>query len=82
MTKLQCYKVYKASKFEKFLSKFIPYYFPFLSKRKRVKIRKYWRNRWKSRLNNDLIKALPKNSLLPPSEKIYWDEWEWEIIIN
>ena len=76
--------VYRSTKLERLLSKIIPYYIPFLTKRKRVKIRKYWRNRYKNRLMSDLTNALQayKEQLnlpltLPSIDKT---EWEWEVL--
>lgn len=79
---LNC-KVYKSSKFERILAKIIPYHFPFLSKRKRVIIRRYFRNRWKTRCNNDIVKALDGHIAEPP-DRISWtnEDWEWDVIPN
>lgn len=77
--------VYKASKWEILASKILPYYIPFISKRKRVIIRKYWRNRWRRKLHNDLCKVLSKpclQGLLKPTKEIKWYDWEREIITN
>ena len=75
--------VYKASRWERLCSRIFPYYTPFISKRKRVKIRQYWRNRRKTRLNNDLCALLSKSctkGLPKPTEEIKYCDWEWEII--
>lgn len=82
--KINCL-VYRPTKLEKLLSKIIPYYIPFLTKRKRVKIRKYWRNRYKNRLMSDLNNALQeayKEQLNLPLTLPSIDEtdWEWEIL--
>lgn len=82
-TQINCI-VYKSSKFERILAKIIPYHFPFLSKRKRVTIRRYFRNRWKTRLNNDLVNALLDGHIVEPSDRISWtnEDWEWNVIPN
>ena len=77
--------VYRSTKFEKLLSKILPYYIPFLTKRKRVKIRSFWRNRYKNRLMSDLINALQevyKEQLNLPLtlQSINETEWEWEVL--
>lgn len=73
--------VYKASKWERLAAKILPYYIPFINKRKRVKIRQYWRNRWRRKLHGDLCKVLSEIRLkgLPePTKEIKWCDWEWE----
>ena len=79
--------VYRSAKLERLLSKILPYYLPFLTKRKRVKIRNYWRNCYKNRLMSDLNNALQElyneqlnQSLTLPS--IDETEWEWEVLTN
>lgn len=79
--------VYKTTKFEKLLSKLLPYYLPFLTKRKRVKIRSFWRNRHKKRLMGDLTNALQeafKEQLNLPLTfpSIDETEWEWEVLMR
>ena len=73
--------VYKATKLETFLSRFLPYYIPFINKRRRVKIKWYFKYRYRRRLSNALVKML--KSLPPPKfEKIDYNDfnWEWEVI--
>jgi len=76
--------VYRPTKLEKLFSKVIPYYMPFLTKRKRVKIRNYWRNRYKKRLMSDLTNALQayKEQLNLPLTLPSIDEtdYEWEVL--
>ena len=74
--------VYKATKLEIFLSKHLPHWIPFISKRKRIKIRQHYKYRYKQRFCKDMVKSL--SSLPSPN----WDkeikikpmEWEWEVI--
>jgi len=76
-------KVYRRSKYEDLCSKFLPYYIPFISKRKRVKIRQHYRNKWKTRLNNDICKLLSETyQTLPIKENINWNEenYEWTVL--
>ena len=75
--------VYKATKWELFLSKHLPYWLPFISKRKRVRIKWYYKYQFKRRAAEALTKALMN---LPPPK---WDtykieplEYEWEIVRN
>ena len=74
--------VYKATKLEIFLSKYLPYWIPFISKRKRIKIRQYYKYRYKQRLCKDMIKSL--SSIPSPNwnKKIEINpmEWEWEVM--
>ena len=77
--------VYRSTKLEKLLSKIIPYYIPFLTKRKRVKIRKYWRNRYKNRLMTVLNNALLELYNEQLNQQLAWPsidetEWEWEVL--
>jgi hypothetical protein len=75
--------VYRATKLEKFLSKLIPYYVPFINKRKRVNIRNYFRYRYKARFMNHMTEQLKKVQATDFSKvirDIKWDDWEWEIV--
>lgn len=76
--------VYKASPFEKFASRFFPYHIPFISKRKRVKIRNYFKYRYKIRLMNDLVLQLKEAYIdkIPDTVETDWTDWEWEVIRN
>ena len=79
--------VYKTTKLEKLLSKILPYYIPFLTKRKRVKIRSFWRNRYKNRLMSDLNNVLQeayKEQLNLPltSHSINETDCEWEVLMR
>ena len=73
--------VYKASPFEKFASRFFPHYIPFISKRKRVKIRNYFKHRYKRRLMNDLVSQLKEIHMdkIPGTVETDWTDWEWEV---
>lgn len=74
--------------FEDLMSKFLPYYLPFISKRKRVKIRSKIRSKWRVRLNDDLCKLLSSSfanatkGLEEPTREIKWYDWEWEVETN
>ena len=75
--------VYKATKLEIFLSKVIPYYVPFINKRKRVIIRNYFRYKYRHRLMKDMTNLLNNkyvNRLPLPTKEIKWYDWEWEVI--
>ena len=72
--------VYKATKWELFLSRFLPYYIPFISKRKRIKIKWYYKYRYRKRVANALVKTL-MTLPTPNWEKVTFDpaEWEWTV---
>ena len=76
--------VYKANRFELFASKFFPYHIPFISKRKRVKIKNFFKYRYKVRLMNDLVSQLRKAYInnIPNIVETDWTDWEWEVIQN
>ena len=77
--------VYRANKFEAIASKIFPYYIPFLSKRCRVKIRRYWRNRWRRRLSDDLcslLKTTYSKELPKQTGEVKQCDWEWEIVAD
>lgn len=82
MTKLRDCIVYKATKFEKFLSKYLPKIIPFIGSQKRMKIRNYFKYAYQRRLNKDLCKILRNSQygLPEPTKEIKWYDWEWEII--
>ena len=72
--------VYKATKLEMFLSKHLPYWIPFISKRKRIKIKWYYKYRYKQRFCKTMVKAL---SSLPSSnwkKKVDLTDYDWEVI--
>lgn len=72
--------VYKATKLEMFLSKHLPYWIPFISKRKRIKIKWYYKYRYKQRFCKNMVKAL---SSLPSSsweKKVDLTDYDWEVI--
>lgn len=72
--------VYKATKLEIFLSKHLPYWIPFISKRKRIKIKWYYKYRYKQRFCKNMVKAL---SSLPSSnweKKVDLTDYDWEVI--
>lgn len=79
--------IYSSSKLERLLSKILSYYIPFLVKRKRVKIRSFWRNRYKNRLMSDLNNALQevyKEQLNLPLtlQSINETCYEWEVLMS
>ena len=72
-----CIIVYRATKLETFLSKFLPYHLPFINKRKRVRIKNYFRYAYQRRLMSDMTNAL-KELYAEPLDSIR-DSFEWEI---
>lgn len=77
--------VYRATKFETFLSRFLPYHLPFISKRKRVRIRNYFRYAYKRRLMKDMTNALKEiyaENQFKPIQLGKWNEedYSWEVI--
>jgi len=77
--------VYRATKLETFLSKFLPYHLPFINKRKRVKIRRYFRYAYQRRLTKDITNALKENYVKNQFEPIQLGKWNeedysWEVI--
>ncbi len=79
-------KVYRASNFEKFACKFFPHLIPFISKRKRVRIRNYFKWAYRRRLMKDMVDVLgelyAKTSPLEKMEfgKIEFENYEWEVL--
>lgn len=73
--------VYRASPFEIFASKFFPYHIPFISKRKRVKIKNYFKYRYKARLHKDIVSQLRKAYInnIPNIVETDLTDWEWEV---
>lgn len=77
--------VYRATKLERFLSKFLPYHLPFISKRKRVKIRWYFRYAYRRRLMVDLTERLKENYASPTvtvkdlQQPITEEDYSWEV---
>ena len=63
---------------ETFLSRFLPYYLPLISKRKRVKIRNYFRYAYQRRLMSDLTNVLKEHCADEPLDSIC-DSFEWEM---
>lgn len=75
--------VYKATKLEIFLSKFLPYHLPFINKRKRVKLRSHFRYAYQRRLMKDMTNALKKLYAEPfEYDNFKWEmkDYEWEVI--
>lgn len=77
--------VYRATKLETFLSKFLPYHLPFINKRKRVMIRNYFRYAYQRRFMSDMTNAL-KELYAEPLDSIHknfeWEieDYEWEVV--
>lgn len=71
--------VYKATKTELFLSKYLPYLIPFISKRKRIKIKWYFKYRYRQRVANAFIKALKPIQNYEKINLTYRKIENWEI---
>ena len=71
------YIVYKASKLETFLSKFLPYHLPFISKRNRIRLRNYFKYAYKRRLMKDMTDALKEIHAKDPTSQIQPSRWRW-----
>ena len=79
------YIVYKASKLETFLSKFLPYHLPFISKRNRIRLRNYFKYAYQRRLMKDMTDALKEIHAKDPIDYTQLSRWNeedytWEII--
>lgn len=78
--------VYRATKLETFLSRFLPYHLPFINKRKRVRIRNHFRYAYQRRLMKDMTNALKEiydeSSFKPIDWTNIWNEedYSWEVI--
>lgn len=81
------YIVYKASKLETFLSRLLSYHLPFISKKKRIRLRNYFKYAYQRRLMKDLTNVLKEIKDEDPTSQIQlsgWNEedysWAWEVI--
>ena len=72
--------VYKATKLEMFLSKYLPYWIPFISKRKRIKIKWYYKYRYKQRFCKTMVKALSGLSSSNWEKKVDLTDYDWKVI--
>ena len=72
--------VYKATKLEMFLSKHLPYWIPFISKRKRIKIKWYYKYRYKQRFCKTMVKALSSLPFSNWKKKVDLTDYDWEVI--
>ena len=76
-------RAYHANRWEVFAAKFFPYHTPFLTKRQRVRIRSYFRNRWRKRLNKMLVSLIEgtyaDNHLKDLNLKWSIEDYEWEV---
>ena len=68
--------VYKATKTELFLSKYLPYLIPFINKRKRIKW--YFKYRYKQRVVDAFIKILKPIQNYERINLTYWEIENWE----
>ena len=84
MADLGTYRVFKTYKWDLWLSKILPYWLPFISKRERVRLRWYWRYSGNRRACTALTKALMSTQYQEPKD---WNkvidntDWEWEVIL-
>ena len=79
------YIVYKASKLETFLSRLLPYLLPFISKRKRIRIRNYFKYAYQRRLMKDMtnaLKGIHDEDPIDYTQLSRWNEedYTWEMI--
>lgn len=79
-------RAYHANRWETFAAKFFPYQIPFLTKRQRVRIRSYFRNRWRKRLGKLLTSLMEgvyaDNHLKELNLKWSIEDYEWEVVTN
>ena len=78
-----------SAKLETFLSRFLPYYLPFINKRKRVRLRSHFRYAYQRRLMKDMTNALEEIYVKDPFDPIHWlnelgkwneEDYSWEVI--
>ena len=76
--------VYKQTRLERLLARTLPYCIPFISKRRRVAIRNYWKCRYARRASTALCKLLKNHEWKPPFPLPQFNEelYEWEVIMN
>ena len=76
--------VFKASWYETAMSVLLPRLVPFISMKRRVVLRSFFRDRWRRRMHKELVSALkdcyadnplPLESWTEDSER----EWSWEV---
>ena len=77
--------VFRATKLDKWCSKIIPYWIPFINKRKRVKIRNYFRYRFRRKLMKTMVEQLSKTYISSGKIKDYMpnfneEDYTWEVI--
>ena len=79
---LNRYILYKPTRLESFLSKWLPKCIPFIGEKKRIKIKNYFKFAYQRRLNKDICDVLKnaKSNLPEPTKEIKWYDWEWEVI--
>ena len=73
--------VYKQTRLEKLLANTLPHIIPFISKRRSVAIRSYWKHRYARRACTALCKLLMNKEHKPFSLIDFSNElYEWEVI--
>ena len=74
--------VYKQTKLERLLANILPHIIPFISKRRRVAIRSYWKHRYCRRACTALCKLLMKQKYSPlhVMSDFTNELYEWELI--
>ena len=74
--------VYKQTRLEKLLAKVLPHIIPFISKRRRVAVRNYWKYRHGRRACTALCKLLMNQEYKPFHVMSDFTEelYEWEVI--
>ena len=83
MRMLSEHVTFKANRLEILLSKTIPYIIPFITIRKRVCIRSFFRDRWRKRLCKEMASLL--NGLYADKPIKVWttdEEYEWTVKRN
>ena len=79
-------RAYHANRWEVFAAEFFPYRIPFLTKRQRVRIRNYFRNRWRKRLGKLLASLMEVDYAgnFPKDLNLKWsiEDYEWEVITS
>lgn len=79
-------RAYHANRWELLAAKFFPYHTPFLTKRQRVRIRSYFRNRWRKRLGKMLVSLMDGvyADNISKELNLKWsiEDYEWEVITS
>ena len=74
--------VYKQTMLENALAKILPHIIPFINKRRRAAIRRYWRHKYARRAGAALCKLLKEQEYKPFTPVQFGDDelYEWEVI--